>query len=439
MKSTRRGFLKRAAALGAFNLVPASVLNAATAPSNQLTRALIGFGVIARDGNHLTSKGSRLVGLCDAYDVRAKQGLVEAEQKGWGKIKMYDNFIKLLEDPGVDIVHICTPPHWHGVQSVMAANAGKDIWCEKPMTRTVGEGKRVMEVVNAKKRVFRLNTWFRYQSGLYGFGTPVKPIKQVIDAGYLGKGPIKCVCGIGQGFSWKFAWSGLVNPRPQPVPKGFDWEMWLGPAPWKPYSDHRAGTSFRCYLDYDSGGLGDMAQHYLDPIQYLLGKDDTSPVRIGYQGAKQHPEAVGRFDRISLVYDDGTEVLLDGDESLVDEPLFRGSNGVCIYRKPKGAKTFRMVDADGREMDVESILKELPEPPAQNGDFFECVRNRTKHAVNETSGFRSATMFNLGIAAERLGRGFEFDPETLRAVNDPAADRFLYQSMREPWRKEMYS
>ena len=116
MKSTRRGFLKGAAALGAFNLVPASVLNAATAPSNQLTRALIGFGVIARDGNHLTSKGSRLVGLCDAYDVRAKQGLVEAEQKGWGKIKMYDNFIKLLEDPGVDIVHICTPPHWHGVQ-----------------------------------------------------------------------------------------------------------------------------------------------------------------------------------------------------------------------------------------------------------------------------------------------------------------------------------
>ena len=439
MNSTRRGFLKGAAAFGAFNIVPAGVLNAATAPSNQLTRALIGFGVIARDGNHLASKGSRLVGLCDAYDVRARQGLVEAERSGWGKIKMYDNFIRLIEDPGVDIVHICTPPHWHGVMSVMAANAGKDIWCEKPMTRTVGEGKRVMEVVNAKKRMFRLNTWFRYQSGLYGFGTPVKPIKQILDAGYLGKGPIKCVCGIGQGFSWKFAWSGLVNPRPQPVPKGFDWEMWLGPAPWKPYSDHRAGTSFRGYWDYDSGGLGDMAQHYLDPIQYLLGKDDTSPVRIGYAGAKQHPEAVGRFDRITLTYADGTEVVLDGDETLKEEPLFRGSNGVCIYRKPKGAKMFRMTDASGKEMDVESILKELPEPPAQNGDFFQCVRDRVKHAVNETSGFRSSTMFNLGIVAERLGRGFEFDPETLRAVDDPAADRFLYQSMREPWRKEMYS
>jgi hypothetical protein len=182
-----------------------------------------------------------------------------------------------------------------------------------------------------------------------------------------------------------------------------------------------------------------MAQHYLDPLQYILGKDDTSPVRIGYRGAVQHPESVGRFDRITLTYDDGTEVILDGDESLVGEPLLRGSNGVCIYKRPKDGRTLRMVDASGKEMDVESILKELPEPPAQNGDFFECVRNRTKHAVNETSGFRSATMFNLGIAAERLGRGFEFDPETLRAVNDPAADRFLYQSMREPWKKEMYS
>ena len=433
--------LKASAAFGAFNIIPSNVLWGANAPSNQLTRALIGYGVIARSHNHLSEKGSRLVGLCDVYDVRAQKGLADAEAKGWGKIRNYRNFIELINDPGVDIVHICTPPHWHGVQSVMAAKAGKDIWCEKPMTRTVGEGKRVMEYVKAKKRMFRLNTWFRFKDPFYGFGTPVKPVRQVVENNLVsdpGK-PVRCVFGAGQGFSWKFFWSGRVNLEPQPCPRTFDWDMWLGPAPWKPYSDHRAGTSFRGYWDYDSGGLGDMAQHYLDPIQYLLGKDDTSPVKIDYAGAKQHPEAVGRFDRITLTYADGTEVILDGDESLTGEPLFRGSNGVCIYKCAKGTKVPRMTDASGKEMDVASILKDLPEPPAQNGDFFECVRKRTKHAVNETSGFRSSTMFNLGIAAERLGRGFEFDPVTLRAVNDPAADRFLYQSMREPWRKEMYS
>lgn len=438
MKNTRREFLKGAAAIGAFNLIPAKVLWGATAPSNQLTRALIGFGCIAHSDNHLPFRGSRLIGLCDPFDYRVAAGLDCAEKVGWGKIKAYRNFMELLADKDVDIVHICTPPHWHAVQSVMAANAGKDIWCEKPMTRTVGEGKRVMEVIKAKKRIFRLNTWFRFQGTFYGFGTTVEPIRQIVEAGMLGKGPIKCTFGAGQGFSWKFGWSGRVNTKVDPIPKGFDYEMWLGPAPWRPYSDHRVGTSFRGYWDYDSGGLGDMAQHYLDPLQYLLCKDETSPVKIDYIGPKQHPEAVGRFDRLTLTYDDGTTVDLDGDESLKEEPLLRGSNGLCVYKKASGGKTLRIKDANGwwSEEKVLKTLAELPKPAKQNTDFIECCKERKTFALNESNGFRSSTMFNLGIVAERLGRGFEFDPVTLRAKNDPAADRFLYQSMREPWATE---
>ena len=157
------------AAFGAFNIVPAGVLRGETAPSNQLTRALLGYGTIARSENHLRFKGSRLVGVCDPDMLRVLEGLADAEKAGWGKIKNYGNFMKLLADPGVDIVHICTPPHWHGVMSVMAARAGKDIWCEKPMTRTVGEGRRVMEYIKEKGRMFRLNTWFRFQNPFYGF------------------------------------------------------------------------------------------------------------------------------------------------------------------------------------------------------------------------------------------------------------------------------
>jgi predicted dehydrogenase len=320
----------------------------------------------------------------------------------------------------------------------MAANAGKDIWCEKPMTRTVGEGKRVMEVVKAKGRMFRLNTWFRFQGQFYGFGTPVKPIRKIVESGMLGKGPIKCTFGAGQGFSWKFGWSGRVNLNAEPLPKGFDYEMWLGPAPWKPYNAHRVGTSFSGYWDYDAGGLGDMAQHYLDPLQYLLCKDETSPVKVDYVGPKQHPEAVGRFDRITLTYDDGTTVDLDGDEKLKGEPLLRGSNGLCVYPKARKGKTLRIKDNNGwwSEQKVLKKLAELPEPAPQVTDFMQSVRERKTFALNESNGFRSCTMFNLGIAAQRLGRGFEFDPVKLRAVNDPAADRFLYQSMREPWATE---
>lgn len=452
MNQSRRSFLKGAAAIGAFNLVPAKVLWGADAPSNQLTRALIGFGSIAHSENHLPFKGSRLVGLCDPDQLRVAEGLKAAEKNGWGKVKAYKDFLELLADPGVDIVHICTPPHWHGVQSLMAARAGKDIWCEKPMTRTVGEGKRVMDYVKAKGRMFRLNTWFRFQGGFYGFGTTVKPIRQVVEGGVLGKGPLKCVFGAGQGFSWKFYWSGKVNLDPEPCPKTFDWDMWLGPAPWKPYNKHRTHGTFRGYWDYDSGGLGDMAQHYLDPLQYLLCKDETSPVKVEYVGPKQHPDVVGRFDRITLTYADGTEVILDGDESLKDEPLLRGANGVTVWPVGKldgkvinGGWTnedvakkqfFGMLDANGVKIDVPSLLKSLPEPAAQQTDFIDSVRTRRKFCLNEETGFRSCTMFNLAIAAERLGRGFEFDPVKLVAKGDEAANRFLYQEMREPWAGE---
>ena len=453
MTSNRRDVLKMGAAFGAFNIIPAKVLWGAEAPSNQLTRAIIGCGSISKSGNPLPYTGSRLVGVCDPDKLHTAEALRFAEEKGFGKVKDYGDFIKLLDDPGVDVVHICTPPHWHGVMSVMAARAGKDIWCEKPMTRTVGEGKRVMEYVKSKGRMFRLNTWFRFKDPFYGFGTPVKPVRQVVENNLVsdpGK-PMRCVFGAGQGFSWKFFWSGRVNLEPEKCPDTFDWDMWLGPAPWKPYNKHRAHGTFRGYWDYDAGGLGDMAQHYLDPLQYLLCKDDTSPVKIDYVGPKQHPDVVGRFDRITLTYADGTEVILDGDESLKNEPFLSGNKatvwpckapdgsvrGWTTYEQAKN-QMFGMIDSSGKRLDVKSLLKELPEPAAQQTDFMDSVRTRKRFCLNEETGFRSCTMFNLAIAAERLGRGFEFDPVMLRAKNDPAADRFLYQSMRDPWEKEFY-
>jgi hypothetical protein len=185
-----------------------------------------------------------------------------------------------------------------------------------------------------------------------------------------------------------------------------------------------------------------MAQHYLDPLQYLLCKDDTSPVKIDYKGLPQHPEAVGSFDRFTLTYADGTEVILDGDVSLADEPLLRGSNGLCVYKKAKGGKTLRIRDANGwwSEEKVLKTLAELPKPAPQQTDFIDSCLRRKTFALNESNGFRSSTMFNLAIVAWRLGRGFEFDPETLHAKNDEAAERLLYQEdmMRQPWRKEMF-
>ena len=136
-------------------------------------------------------------------------------------------------------------------------------------------------------------------------------------------------------------------------------------------------------------------------------------------------------------------MILDGDVSLRDEPLLRGSNGLCVYKKAPDGKTLRIREANGTWWPEEKVLKtlaELPKPAPQQTDFIDSCVNRKTFALNESNGFRSSTMFNLAIVAWRLGRGFEFDPDTLHAKNDEAAERFLYQEdmMREPWRKEMF-
>jgi len=416
----RRSFLKKAGGCAAFTIIPAHVIRSQTAPSNQITRALLGFGGIAQSGAHLGFKGSRLIALCDPDANRVKDGIAKAEQNGYGKVHACRDFREILAMPDVDIAHICSPPHWHGLMSVMAAEAGKDVWCEKPMTRTIGEGKRVMEAMKANSRIFRLNTWFRFEGGFYGFGTEVKPIKKVVENRVLGW-PIKAIVGEVTGFSLKFGWSGLTNIKPQPVPEHFDYDLWLGPAPFKPYHPHRTHGTFRGYWDYDGGGLGDMGQHYLDPVQYLLEKDNTSPVKIEVDAPPQHPDAVGSFRRITLTYADGCQIILDGDDSLKGEPFLEG---------PKG-KLWKQMKSD--IPNFESIIAELPEPRTQQTDFMEAVRLRRPFALNERNGFRSATIVNLALVAMRLGRGFMFDPDKLCAVNDPAADKFIYQQMRDKW------
>ena len=179
----RRDFLKKTtAAAFAFTIVPRHVLGGQgyTAPSNQLTKGIIGVGGMGR--GHFEYEGTRLLAVCDVDKTHLDQAIAAAG----GKISGYRDFRELIARPEIDVVHIATPPHWHGIMSKMAAEAGKDIWCEKPMTRTIGEGRRVMEAVQANGRIFRLNTWFRFQSNFYGMKTEVKPIKKAVENRLLG-------------------------------------------------------------------------------------------------------------------------------------------------------------------------------------------------------------------------------------------------------------
>ena len=167
MHTSRRTFLTRTAgATAGFIIVPRHVLGGAgyTAPSDELTKAMIGVGGMGR--GHIAYAG-RLLAICDVD----RKHLDEALATGGEDVHGYYDYREVLQRPDIDVVHIATPPHWHGVMAWRRAQPGKDVWCEKPMTRTIGEGDRVVDEVNRDGRIFRLNTWFRFNDTFYNLGT----------------------------------------------------------------------------------------------------------------------------------------------------------------------------------------------------------------------------------------------------------------------------
>jgi len=415
-KNSRRRFLKNTAAVVAgFSIVPRQVLGRGfLAPSDQLTKGIIGLGGMGR--GHVPYAGTRVVAICDVD----KNHLQSAAELVGGKIKTFHDHRELIALPEVDIVHIATPPHWHGIMAIEAAKAGKDIWCEKPMTRTIGEGKRVVEAVQQYKRMFRLNTWFRFEDNFYGMNTTVKPIKKLVESGLLGW-PLTVTVSKTTGFDWKFYWVGKTKLEEQPVPEELDYERWLGPAPYKPYNAHRVHQTFRGYWDYDGGGLGDMGQHYIDPIQYFLGKDETSPIMVEVDAEQQHPDACGTFRKLTFTYEDGCKIILDGEATDPTAAYIEG---------PKG-KLFK-----GFKSDIPNLNEKLammPDPKPQETNFLNSVKYRTPFALNESNGFRSCTIINMGKMALQLGRTLKFNPVTQEFINDDEANRLINPAMRSPW------
>ncbi len=413
----RREFLRRGAVAGAaLTIIPRHVLGGSgyLPPSDQLTKGIIGVGGMGL--GHFGYENTRLLAVCDVDASHLKRAL----DKAGNGVAGYHDFRELIARDDIDIVHIATPPHWHGIIAKMAAEAGKDIWCEKPMTRTIGEGKRLVEAVKANGRMFRLNTWFRFSGQFYGLGTTVRPLKKIVSSGVLGW-PLKVTISGITGYDWKFYWSGLTDLSPEPVPAGLDYDLWLGPAPYKPYNKMRVHENFRGYWDYDGGGLGDMGQHYIDPVQYLLGKDDTSPVSVEIDAPQQHYDAVGSWRRITYTYEDGCQIILDGENRDKDAAYIEGPSG----------KIFKGFVSD--IPNLTELVNDLPDPEPQITQFTESVKTRRPFALNEVNGHRSCTIVNMGVVALRLGRDLRFDPVNQLFIGDDAANALIDQPMRGAW------
>ena len=422
---SRRGLLKGAAAAGAAvalpTIVPSSVFGA-EAPSNLIVMGCIGVGGRGT-GNmraFLNSPGVRVVGVCDVdYSRRDRAtNVVNGKYKNRDCFSCND-FRELVARKDIDAVTVCTPDHWHALISIAAAKSGKDIYCEKPIANSVAEGRAVSDAITRYERVLQTGSQERS-------GRNARFASELIRNGRIGKVHTVRV-------NLPVSHQRQLPPQPPvPVPPGFDYNMWLGPAPWAPYTPARCHVRFRYILDYSGGEMTDRGAHVIDLVQLGLGTDDTGPVEISGRG-KQPPD--GLFNtfveyNFQCRYANGVQMI--GQSAGRRGIKFEGSDG-WIFIHVHGGRL---------EAEPQSLLREKIDPneinlgrsPGHHRNFLDAVRERVQPVASAEIGHRTASICHLVNIAMLLERKLKWDPDKERVIGDNPANRMVAPSMREPWR-----
>jgi hypothetical protein len=319
----------------------------------------------------------------------------------------YTDFRRVIERKDIDIVAIATPPHWHALISIAAMETGKDVLCEKPMTRFIGEGRAVVEAARRYNRVFQIGTYGR-------FGASKETERHKMMASGLVK---KCTTVYYRRGGFKVRqWSGRLDIPAEPVPKHLDWDMYCGPSPLKPFERTRVGGTHRWYWDYEGGGLADMGQHHLDRFQWVNAKDDTSPVKIEAYAPPAHSEVTGMWGWVKMTYADGLTLILESGE----------------WGKPYDSVKSHRMDQNELDEDIQAKIKALPDPKPLLS-FGQAVKTRQQAGGHPEAAHRCATLLHLANIAIRTGRPIHYDPAAERIVEDEYANRLVNPPMRAPW------
>ncbi|MDB4610213.1 Gfo/Idh/MocA family oxidoreductase [bacterium] len=387
--------------------------------------ALIGCGGMGRYDARLASKFGNIVALCDLDQQR----LSETRTKDFPKATLYDDFRKVVELDSIDAVICGTVDHWHTMVSIAAMRAGKDVYCEKPLTLTIDEGKRLVSTSKATSKILqtgsqqRSDARFRLACELVRNGRigKVKKVKVFLPAG-RNEGP--------------FASSD--------VPKNLDWEFWKGQTPDVPYVKERTHGSFRYWYDYSGGTMTDWGAHHHDIVLWGLGLDRSGPISI--EGKSKVSMIEGGFSaaseyKIHYNYANGvqhtTESTADDNPSggLIREQgkrhgiMFEGTEGWIWVTRGK----IKASDQDLLDTPLPSNAKRLYHSDNHMGNFFECISTRKQPICNVEIGHRSASVCHLGVIAMRLGRKLNWNPETERFINNEDANHWLARTMRRGW------
>ena len=426
-KFTRRRFLRNTmVAATAPCIIPASALGKEErpAPSNRLTMGMIGLGSMGMRHikGFLQEKDCQIVAVCDV-DAKRRADAVKEVNGSYGNADCadYNDFQDLIARDDIDGLCIAVPDHWHAVLAIPGIRAGKDIYGEKPLALTIAEGQAMVREVREQGCVWQMGSWQR-STAHFRFAC------ELVRNGRIGKLE-RVEVGIGMGEP--------IGPQPvMPVPAGFDYDRWLGPAPWAAYTEKRCHWNFRWILDYSGGQVTDWGAHHIDIAQWGMGTDNTGPVEV--EGRGIFPDE-GLWDaaidyQFDCRYANGLMLHVASNNHLRQGVRFTGDGG-WVHVTRSG------VDANPKHLLREAFGPDeihLPRPEGNDrqghrSNFLRCVKTREEPITPIEVGHRSITIAHLGNIAMILGRRIRWAPEREVILGDASASGMLRRAMRAPW------
>ena len=424
MTISRRKFLRTSGLLAGGSIVlPTIIPSCAFGSNDKITIGMIGTGSHGISWNlaaYLKLDDCRVIAACDVDLSRMKKAKAIIDEKYEKKYcVIYDDFRELLERREIDAVQISTPDHWHVPISLLALKNGKDICCEKP-TLTIPQGRLLSDTVASSSRIFQSSLEDRSIAQYHRMA-------ELVRNGRIGK-LLKLRVGLPGAFSQEYYYS--PDPAEQPVPKGFNYDMWLGPAPYAPYTPGRCHYNFRWINDYSGGSLADWGAHMIDNAQWINGTEKSGPVEVVGEGSAPESGIYDAFNKFKLTYTYQNGVILDVHSDFV-EIYAEGSDGWLHVKDWRGT-----LQASSQEI-FNSVIGDneirLYTDESEHANFLKCIRSRKEayHPVEDMH--RTATMAHIGNIAMILKRKLKWDPLKEEFPGDNEANSMLARQEREPW------
>lgn len=418
--TTRRQFLTQttsgvAATFAAPWIIPSSAFGA----NDRIVTGHIGVG--GQGGGNLGAflKLATPAAVCDVDKKRLAAAVGRVEKETKKPCEGFGDYRKLLDRKDIDAVVISTPDHWHALTTIHACQAGKDVYCEKPLSLTIVEGRKMVEAARAHGRIVQTGSQQRSDDRF-------RLACELVRNGRLGKLERVMVGLPGSNFS------GPPVPDSDP-PAELDYDMWLGPAPQRPYNVKRVHYNFRFFWDYSGGQMTNFGAHHIDIAQWGLGMDESGPVAVegtATFGTEKGYE-VTQSCRITHTYSTGVKMIVgQGEKDCPGGVTFVGSEGTIFVDRGKIVGT--------PEELVKQVLKEddtrLYVSKNHHQNFLDCIKSRKLPICDVEIGHRSATVCHLSNIAVRLGRRIQWDAANEQIVGDAEAAKWISRPYREPWK-----